>query len=180
MTDPYELNYIPCSKVPAERVLAYLCFRLDNSKLILDTSWGELGIDLTPAFAGASGLLGTMQIGEYNSTIGIELDMGKNGYSFVPASGLNRILSMQYLHNVDTTAPIAGGDVYLFNGNGNSFHPYGLSATMQNLQNQLTSLQAQLMKLQALKKEVDTQLAQIVQRIKLLIARVEALENKAQ
>lgn len=142
MTDPYSLNYIPCSKISAEQVLAYLCFRLDPDNplnLVLDTSWGELSLDLIPALSSMSGLLGTMRIGMHQNAWGIELDRGRNGYSFVTIEALNRILPMNKFGDVVATPEIADGEVYKYNST--DFEPYALKSALDTLEQQLQDMQ---------------------------------------
>lgn len=122
-----------CNKINPECIDAevYLEANADlDTGLCLRTSWGDTCIDLEPM----------IKAGETLTTLYLSPDPDPNCLVYEPERGdnicingddLSRIISMQYLKDVDQATPPVAGDVYMYDGN--LFVPFNLQNFVDNV-----------------------------------------------
>lgn len=122
----------PCTKIDPWCVDAYFELSLDKNdpaQLILDNSWGQTIVDLTPAVKTAetiTHLLLTDTALQFNRE-----DYGRDGaenggIDCIGGDALSRIISMKYLKDVTQETPPTTGDVYMYDAFLNLFQPFNL------------------------------------------------------
>lgn len=142
-----ELYPNACQKTDPWCIDAYFNLKLDDldpSTLVLDNSWGETYVDLTPAVQDAE----TITHLELTNTA-LQFNREDYGREFAPNGGvdcisgdsLSRIISMQKLKDVDQTTPSSTGDVYMYNESNGLFSPFQLQAFVDQTQNDIKNLQ---------------------------------------
>ena len=156
MTLSTEYNYKDCEKIDGRMVNAYIDARLNVEnpvELVIESTWGDSFVDLTDAVKAAETVT--------------YMELGSNAIQYVGEDGhvdciygddLSRIISMHLLKDVDqNTAPV-DGDVYLYDGNTNTFKTFNLQQFMDSVGDNVTNLNAQI---NALKNRV-TNLEQLL------------------
>lgn len=153
-----ELNQCPCDKIDANCVDAFIDAHLqpeDPSNLVIESSWGETEVDLTPAVKDAETITHLFLTPENNPTA---LQYNREDYMREGAEGdgidciegddLSRIISMRYLKDVDQSKPPKGGDVYMFNETTNQFEPFALQEFVDKTNTAIANLNKQVNQLQ--------------------------------
>lgn len=147
MTDISELYNDPCKKLDALCVDAYFYLSLDEFKptdLVLDTSWGETVVDLTPAIKAGetiTNLLLTDTALQFNRE-----DYGRDGaendgVDCINGDDLSHIISMKYLKDVAQPPALTNGDVYMWNDNSKLFETFNLQDFVNTTNSRLSSLE---------------------------------------
>lgn len=147
MTDISELYNDPCKKIDPWCVDAYFDLSLDEFKptdLVLDTSWGETVVDLTPAIKAGetiTNLLLTDTALQFNRE-----DYGRDGaendgVDCINGDDLSHIISMKYLKDVAQPSNLTNGDVYMWNDNSKLFEVFNLQNFVNSTNNRLSSLE---------------------------------------
>lgn len=126
-----------CDKIDPMCIDAYAEFDFDpesNTGICLHTSWGGNCLDLTSIVKAA----------ETCTTLYLSPDENPNCLVYEPeekcgdnicihGDDLSRIISMQYLKDVDQSTPPSDGIVYMYNSQTNLFEPYDLKTTITNI-----------------------------------------------
>lgn len=139
-----------CNKIDPLCVDAFLDVNLDpdnESVLCINSSWGGACIDLSEV----------SKLNETLTTLYLSPEENPNCLVYEPERGdnicihgddLSRIISMQYLKDVDQNTTVEDGDVYMFNGTTNLFVPFDLKSALNdintainNINNAITNLQ---------------------------------------
>lgn len=139
-----------CNKIDPLCVDAFLDVNLDpdnESVLCINSSWGGACIDLSEV----------AQLNETLTTLYLSPEENPNCLVYEPERGdnicihgddLSRIISMQYLKDVDQNTTVEDGDVYMFDGTTNLFVPFDLKSALNdintainNINNAITNLQ---------------------------------------
>lgn len=164
MTSVNELLGIPCGKLDAHSVDAYLQLLLDPenpSRLILDSSWGESSVDLSDAIKYAetiTHLFLTDTALQYNREDYGREEAPDDGIDCIEGDALSRIISMRYLKDVKQI-DLRTGDVYMFNETTNLFEPFALQDFVDETNNHLNILDGRVNTLEttvdALKQQVQ-------------------------
>lgn len=135
-----------CDKIDPLCIDAYTDFDFDpdsDTGICLHTPWGGNCLDLTDIVKAA----------ETCTTLYLSPEEDPNCLVYEPECGdnicihgddLSRIISMQYLKDVDQTNPPLDGDVYIYNGTTNLFEPYDLKTTIQNINVAIQNINATL------------------------------------
>lgn len=137
-----------CNKIDPLCIDAYTDFELDPDNpagLCLHTPWGGDCLDLTSIVKAA----------ETCTTIYLSPDENPNCLVYEPeekcgdnicihGDDLSRIISMQYLKDVDQTTPPSDGIVYMYNATTNLFEPYDLKTTINNINTAIQNINATL------------------------------------
>lgn len=134
-----------CDKIPAECIDAYVEFTYDPDNepttVCVSTSWGGDCLDLEPL----------VKAGETCTTLYLSPDDNPNCLVYEPECGdniciqgddLSRIISMQYLKDVDQSTSPSDGIVYWFNGTTGLFEPYDLKTTVTNINTAIQNINA--------------------------------------
>lgn len=114
-----------------------------DTGICLYTSWGDFCIDLLPL----------IKAGETCTTLYLSPDPDPNCLVYEPeekcgdnicihGDDLSRIISMQYLKDVDQDTPPAAGDIYMFDGD--KFYTFNLQDFVDNVNNQIDNINATL------------------------------------
>lgn len=134
-----------CDKIDPLCIDAYTDFELDpdnDTGLCLHTPWGGACL----------GLESIVKAGESCTSLYLSPDENPNCLVYekedrcgdndcIHGDDLSRIISMQYLKDVEQTAP-TDGIVYMFNETTNLFEPYDLKTTINNINTAIQNLQA--------------------------------------
>ena len=121
-----------CDKIDPLCIDAYAKLDLENSVLCLETSWGGNCFDLGPV----------VKENETCTTLYLSPEEDPNCLVYEPECGdnicihgddLSRIISMEYLKDVDQTTPPSDGIVYMYNETTNLFEPYDLKTVIGNI-----------------------------------------------
>lgn len=133
-----------CEKIDPLCIDAYLDYIYDpevsNTTLCVQSSWGGDCIDLTPIVKAAETLTTLYLSPEENPNCLIyEPERGDN--ICIDGDDLSRIISMQYLKDVDQTTPPSDGIVYMYNSETNLFEPYDLKTAITNINTTLQNIQ---------------------------------------
>ena len=133
MTTINDFNKIDdCDKLDPLCIDAFSEFTLDDSTLCVTTSWGQDCIDIEPVIKAKEAL----------TTLYLSPDENPNCLVYEPERGdnicihgddLSRIISMQYLKDVDQSTSPSDGIVYMYNSQTNLFEPYDLKTAITNI-----------------------------------------------
>lgn len=133
-----------CDKIDPLCVDAYVDFGFDpenETGICLHTSWGGECLDLEDIVKAA----------ETCTTLYLSPDTNPNCLVYEPECGdnicihgddLSRIISMQYLKDVDQTTPPSDGIVYMYDGTSKMFKPFDLKTALGNIATTLQNMQA--------------------------------------
>lgn len=148
-------NTNPCEKLDPWCIDAYFDLKLtpaDSAELTLDSSWGTVSVDLTPAVKKAetvTNLFLTDSALQFNREDYGRDDAPNGGVDCISGNALSRIISMKYLKDVDQTTTPTTGDVYMFNTAQNVFQPYNLQTFIDATNNSISNINNQLGELRA-------------------------------
>lgn len=134
-----------CDKIDARCVNAYVEAKLneDDPKLLeVNTSWGDNEVDLSPAVK-AEETLTTLYLSpaENPNCLVYEPERGDN--ICIHGDDLSRIISMQYLKDVEQVAPTEG-IVYEYNEEEKLFRPFDLKTFINETNAAIADLQARM------------------------------------
>lgn len=142
MTAGTDFFHKECEKIDPWLVDAYLEIKLDPDNptgIILDTSWGEVPLDLA-SIVKAGETLTYLKLDPSTNPEYLEYD-GEDGIpQCIHGDDLSRIISMKYLKDVDQTTPPADGDVYIYDSQTGKFKTFNLAEFVQNVNNTLNTL----------------------------------------
>ena len=133
-----------CDKIDPLCIDAYVEFGFDpdnETGICLHTSWGGDCLDLTEIVKNA----------ESCTTLYLSPDEDPNCLIYEPeekcgdnicihGDDLSRIISMQYLKDVDQTTPPSEGIVYIYNSQTNLFEPFDLKTALGNIATQIQNI----------------------------------------
>lgn len=169
MTTISEFNHNPCPKWDATDVNAYFDLSLDESnptRLVLDNSWGETSVDLTPAIKAGESVTHLM-LDPVDVPVYLRYDNEAGDSECIHGDDLSRIISMRYLKDVDQgTAPVAG-DVYMLSGD-NIFYTHNLAEFETTTNNRLTSLEGRMTNVENRVLNLELALADLTNRVAVL------------
>lgn len=135
MTNIDDFNRIDdCDKIDASCINAFVDFHLDPDNptgLCLETSWGGDCLDLTSIVKEAETCTSLYLSPEEDPNC-LVFEGECDNYC-IHGDDLSRIISMQYLKDVDQSKPPMDGDVYIYNGTTKMFEPFDLKTTIQNI-----------------------------------------------
>lgn len=139
-------GYQDCDKIDPCDVNAYINISLDPENptgVILDSSWGEVKLDLLSIVKAGETVTHLELLPEDNPTL-IRYTNEHGEYECITGDELSRIISLQLLKDVDQTTPPSDGDVYIYNGQTNLFEPYDIKTAVTNLNTYLGRLEAEI------------------------------------
>lgn len=154
MTRLDELNQCECEKLDPLFIDAFIKHYLDpenTTRLILDSSWGESDVDLTPAIKAGETITHLFLTPADNPTAlqynredfereGVE----DHGIDCIEGDALSRIISMRYLKDVDQNTYPRGGDIYMWDEVTNLFYTFNLQDYMDKTDKRLDDLEARM------------------------------------
>ena len=151
MTSLKDFYHKDCEKIDPAMVNAYLEIKLDPlnaTGIILDSSWGESLLDLESVVK-AGETKTYLHLDPSDSPEYLEYD-GEDGVpQCIHGDDLSRIISLQYLKDVDQTTSLSDGDVYIYNSTSKKFEPFNLSNFVQNVNNTINNLRNRIVALES-------------------------------
>ena len=137
-----------CNKIDPLCVDAFLDVELnDESVLCINSSWGGACVDLS----------NVSKLNETLTTLYLSPTENPNCLVYEPERGdnicihgddLSRIISMQYLKDVDQNTAVEDGDVYMFDGTTNLFVPFDLKSALDNINTAINNINSAITNLQ--------------------------------
>lgn len=135
-----------CNKIDPLCIDAYTDFELDpdnDAGLCLHTPWGGDCLDLTSIVKAAESCTTLYLSPDENPNCLVYEPEEKCGDNIcIHGDDLSRIISMQYLKDVDQTTPPSDGIVYMYNSQTNLFEPYDLKTTVNNINSAIGNINA--------------------------------------
>lgn len=165
MTNRDFFNRRDCEKIDAKCVNAYVDFHLDPENptgICLDTSWGGDCLDLTDIVKEAETCT-SLYLSPADDPNCLVYE-GECENFCITGDELSRIISMQFLKDVDQTKPVDGGDVYIFNRETQKFEPFDLQQYIDNTAVDLTQIWAAINNLRGRVTTIENQIAPIINR----------------
>lgn len=172
MTTISQFNSIPCPKIDPLDVNAYFKLELDeaNSNLLkLDTSWGCTVADLSPLVKSNETIThlfitpeGSLQFNRED--YGVE-GAPDGGVDCITGKELSRIISMQYLKDVEQTQPMQNGYVYMYNSDSSLFEPHDLLAFETTTTQHLTTIDASVASLTGVVTSLQDTVSLLTKRV---------------
>lgn len=141
-TTSREYNYKDCEKIDGKLVNAYVEAELDKENpavLNINSTWGDNAVDLTDAVKAAETVT--------------NMELGSNAIEYIAEDGhvdciygddLSRIISMQFLKDVEQGEAPEDGDVYMYDGEKNLFVKFSLKDFMDSVNGDISNLLAQI------------------------------------
>lgn len=199
MTSVDELQQCPCERLDPLSIDAYVKHYLDplnNTRLVLESPWGESDVDLTPAIKAGETIthlfltpVGNPAALQYNREDYLREGAENDGADCIEGDDLSRIISMRYLKDVSQDTPPRGGDVYMYDEVTNVFRTFNLQAFVDKTESRLDKLEGDVADLQRGLADVNAKIdmtgsridttQQIVNKfINDVEARLVAIENR--
>lgn len=159
-------NRRECELIPGIKVDAYTDLYLDPENptgIILESTWNTSKVDLKDIVK-AGETVTHIYLAPENDPVGICYEREDGQTDYISGDELSRIVSMQYLKDVDQETPVGDGDVYQYNDETQLFEPFDLKAfvtntnlaigrlqaAITNLQNQITALDGRVSDIEAI------------------------------
>lgn len=135
-----------CNKIDSQCVDAYTDFDFDpdsDTGICLHTPWGGNCLDLTDIVKNAESCT-TLYLSpdENPNCLVYEKEERCGDNDCIHGDDLSRIISMQYLKDVDQDTSPSDGIVYMYNGETNLFEPYDLKTTINNINTAIQNINA--------------------------------------
>lgn len=136
-----------CNKIDPLCVDAFSELTLNDNILCVETSWDKQCVDLAPV----------VKDNETCTTLYLSPEEDPNCLVYEPECGdnicihgddLSRIISMQYLKDVDQETAPSDGIVYMYNNETKLFEPYDLKTTITNINTAIQNINAAITNLQ--------------------------------
>lgn len=125
-----------CDKIDPLCIDAYLEYTYDAENdpttLCVQSSWGGDCIDLTNIVKTAETLT-TLYLSPETDPNCLVYEPERGDNICIHGDDLSRIISMQYLKDVDQSTSPSDGIVYMYNSQTNLFEPYDLKTTITNI-----------------------------------------------
>lgn len=151
MTDLVKLpGYEPCEKIDPCEVNAYVSLKLDPENptgVILDSSWGEVPVDLK-SIVKAGETITRLELAPENNPTVVRYFREDGGIDCITGDDLSRIISMKLLKDVDQSTVPMDGDVYQYDGTTNLFEPFDLKTALSDINTFIGRLQQSIVNLQ--------------------------------
>lgn len=135
-----------CDKIDPMCIDAFTELNLNGSILCLVTSWGQHCIDLAPVVK-ENETCTSLYLSPEDDPNCLVYEGECENYC-IHGDDLSHIISMQYLHDVDQTQTINGGDVYIYNSTTNLFEPFDLTTALSNISTLIQNINAAITNLQ--------------------------------
>lgn len=133
-----------CDKIDPLCIDAYTDFDFDpdsDTGICLHTPWGGNCLDLTEIVKNAESCTTLYLSPDENPNCLIYEPEEKCGDNIcIHGDDLSRIISMQYLKDVDQTTPPSEGIVYIYNSQTNLFEPFDLKTALGNIATQIQNI----------------------------------------
>lgn len=153
-----------CDKIDPNCIDAFYEFTYDAENapttLCSQSSWGGDCIDLTNIVKTAESCTTMYLSPEEDPNCLVYVPEEKCGDNIcIHGDDLSRIISMQYLKDVDQTTSPSDGIVYMFNSETNLFEPYDLKTTITNINTAIQNINAAISNLQNRVTNIEQRIA---------------------
>lgn len=168
-----DLNRKECELIPGVKVSAYTDIKLDPDNptgIILDTTWDEVKLDLASVVKAGETITRLYLAPETGDPLGLCYEKEDGTTDYISGDELSRIISMQYLKDVDQETTPTDGIVYQYNGNTNLFEPFNLKTFVQTTNTTLNQLSSRI-------TELHTLLSALTSRVTSLEGRMTTVEG---
>lgn len=139
-----------CDKIDPLCIDAFSEVTLDeDGTLCVETSWDKQCVELAPvvkAFESCTSLYLSPE--ENPNCLVYEKEERCGDNDCIDGDDLSRIISMQYLKDINQNTAISDGDVYVYNAETELFEPYPLVETVTNIQTAIQNINAAISNLQ--------------------------------
>lgn len=165
MTNKDFFNRRDCEKIDADCVNGFVDFHLDPDNptgICLDTSWGGDCLDLANIVKEAETCTSLYLSPQPDPNCLVYEGECEN--FCITGDELSRIISMQKLKDVDQTTPPTNGDVYMYDGDSNTFKTFNLKQFIDNFDIDLTALWNAINNLRNRVTTIENQIAPIINR----------------
>ena len=139
-------GYQECDKLDPRWVDAYAEIKLDPENptgIILDTSWGEVKLDLQSVVKAGETITHLELAPEGNPTV-LRYKNEAGDYECITGDDLSRIISLHLLKDVSQTTAPSDGIVYMYDGTTNLFEPYDLKTVIGDINTYLGRLNQEI------------------------------------
>lgn len=167
MSSIEDFNKLECELIPAAMVNAYVLPKLnplDTSELIIESSWGEEGVGLTPAVKKAETVT-HLKLSPVDTPLYLEYDNEAGERDCIYGDELAQIISIMKLKDVDDTEAPTDGDALVYDGNTGKFVVYPLVPTIEDLQTRLASAEIAISNLQTVVTGLQETVRQILEML---------------
>lgn len=133
-----------CNKINPECIDAYFDYKIDPDhpeKLCIQTSWGGECLDLTPLVK-ATETLTTLYLSPETDPNCLVYEPERGDNICINGDDISRIISMQYLKDVDQSTAPTDGDVYIYDGATGMFKTFNLGDFVNNINQFITNTNA--------------------------------------
>ena len=142
-------GYQECDKLDPRWVDAYAEIKLDPENptgIILDTSWGEVKLDLQSVVKAGETITHLELAPEDNPTV-LRYKNEAGDYECITGDELSRIISLHLLKDVSQATAPSDGVVYMYNGVTNLFEPYDLKTVIGDINTAINYMDAKIINL---------------------------------
>lgn len=167
MTSIADFNRYECDLIPGAKVNAYVTPKLNplnTSELIIDSTWGEGAVDLTPAVKFTETVT-HFKLSPEDTPLYLEFDNEAGDRECIYGDDLAKIIPVMKLKDVDDSEEPSGGDALVFDGDTEKFVLFPLLATLESLDTRLTAAEATLQNVQITLANIQSVVNQILTKL---------------
>lgn len=156
-----------CDKIDSQCIDAFSSLTLDEDGILcVETSWDKQCIDLAQAVKDYESCTSLYLSPEENpNCLVYEKEERCGDNDCIHGDDLSRIISMQYLKDVDQTTPPSDGIVYWYNEQTNLFEPYDLKTKLNNIDTAIQNINQAITNLQNRMTSAENRLTVIEEKL---------------
>ena len=151
MTNIQEFYHKDCEKIDPWKVNAYIDIKLDDlnpTGIILDSSWGEKHLDLK-SIVKAAETMTYLKLDPSPNPEYLEYD-GEDGVpQCIHGDDLSRIISLQFLKDVEQNIELQDGDTFVYDAQSKTFKRFNISSAIGDINNILNNFRQRLSTVEA-------------------------------
>lgn len=135
-------GYQECDKLDPKWVDAYVEIKLDPENptgIILDSSWGEIKLDLESVVKAGETITHLDLAPENNPTV-LRYKNEAGDYECISGDDLSRIISLHLLKDVDQSKTLVNGATYVYNSHTQMFEPLEIASKLVDIDNALQNI----------------------------------------
>ena len=135
-------GYQECDKLDPKWVDAYVEIKLDPENptgIILDSSWGEIKLDLESIVKAGETVTHLDLAPENNPTV-LRYKNEAGDYECISGDDLSRIISLHLLKDVDQSKTLVNGATYVYNSHTQMFEPLEIASKLVDIDNALQNI----------------------------------------
>ena len=135
-------GYQECDKLDPKWIDAYVEIKLDPENptgIILDSSWGEIKLDLESIVKAGETITHLDLAPENNPTV-LRYKNEAGDYECISGDDLSRIISLHLLKDVDQSKTLVNGATYVYNSHTQMFEPLEIASKLVDIDNALQNI----------------------------------------